>query len=105
MAVGSVQPFILSGAVSVAATGSVGVGSLPLGAVGDVMVVTNTSAAAAYVAFGGNVAAIGGSSTSVILPGSKRVFAWNAYMAGASVLLASGTGAVVFELGSGTVFS
>ena len=103
MSTGSLLPFQLGGSVTVAAVSSTSA-SAALPTIGDVVVVSNLAAAPAYVALG-QAASIGGASSIVVLPMQKRVLNCNAFVSSVSAVLVAGSGAVVFEVGVGTVFS
>jgi hypothetical protein len=101
MSTGSTQPFQLAGATTISASTTAASASLP--AVGDVVVVTNLADAPCYVALG-QAASVGGVYSAVLRAGDRRVLACNQYVPSVSAVLASGTGSIVFEVGTGTVF-
>jgi acyl-[acyl carrier protein]--UDP-N-acetylglucosamine O-acyltransferase len=103
MSTGSLQPFQLSGSVTIA-TNSTSSTSAILPSIGDVLVVSNLNNAPAFVAIGQH-AVIGGASSLVVLPMQKRVLNTNAFVSMVSAILTAGSGSVVFEVGVGTVFS
>jgi len=104
MSIGSVQPFILSGSTTFAATTTANSRATGvLNGSGDVLVVTNLGTSAVYISTSG-VAVAGGVNSVVIPAGGRRVLGINAYVGNVSVVTASGTATVVVECGTGTVF-
>ncbi len=100
MSTGSVAPFALAGSVTIAATTTATTAACP--PAGDVVVITNLASSAAYVSLS-QPAAVGGVNCAVVLPGQKRIMAINIYVDAVSAVLVSGSGSVVFEVGTGAV--
>lgn len=94
---GSVQPFRMAGVVTIAA--STAAASVSLAGAGDDLVVTNTSAAVAFVVFDSTATAANGFP---VLPGSRVLLGGARLATSVSVILASGTGSVVVARGDGS---
>ena len=102
MALGQNPAFAGAGITTVAAS-TTSAGAALAGA-GDTAVVTNTSAALAWVAFGGGSSpplAVAGACTPV-LAGGQRVVGCGALATQVAVVLATGSGAVYVERGTGS---
>lgn len=102
MALGQ-NPAFTGGGITVVAASTTSAG-VPLAGAGDTAVVTNTSAALAWVVFGGGSSApvaVSGACTPV-LPGAQRVVGCGALSTQMAVVLATGTGAVYVERGTGS---
>jgi hypothetical protein len=101
MSIGSSQPFRAAGTVSVSAgtTSS----SVALAGGGETVLVTNAANAVAFVAFGASNQVTATSASLPVLPNSRVLLAANTYLTHAAAALASGSGAVYFTLGDGSV--
>ena len=100
MAIGSIQPFRPAGTVSLAAATSSA--SVALAAGGESVVVTNTTAALAFVRFGADPTIAASAADMPVLPGARVMLAANPLITYAAAVLASGTGAVLFTRGDGS---
>lgn len=99
MSTGSTQPFVPSGTATLAAT--VASASVSLSQ-GDTVLVFNSSAAIAFVAFGNGAAtALVASSTPVPAGAQMMLYVGPIANTGAAILSA-GTGSVYFTSGTGT---
>ncbi|HVB68267.1 MAG TPA: hypothetical protein VNE67_10485 [Acetobacteraceae bacterium] len=100
MAIGSTQPFRPAGTVSLAAgTGSA---SVALAGGGETVVVTNTTAALAFVRFGADPSVTASPADMPVLPGARVMLAANSLITYAAAVLASGSGSVLFTVGDGS---
>ncbi len=96
---GAVQAFQPAGTVTVAASATSAFGVLPTG--GDAVLVTNATAAIAFVRVDNGTPTATAADTPV-LPNSARLLAAPSTVNAVAVLLASGSGNVFVTRGSGT---
>ena len=101
MSNGSVSLFRPSGTagVSVGSTSS----NATLTGGGDTVVVTNTTAALAYVRFGSDSNVIASASDMPILPASKLILAVNSLITHAAAVFPAGSGTILFSPGDGSI--
>ena len=101
MSNGSVSLFRPSGTagVSVGSTSS----NATLTGGGDTVVVTNTTAALAYVRFGSDSNVIASASDMPILPASKLILAVNSLITHAAAVSPAGSGTILFSRGDGSI--
>jgi hypothetical protein len=100
MAVGSITAFRPTGTVSLAAGTSSA--SVPLAGGGETVVVTNISAALAYVRFGADPSVSASSIDMPVMANSKITLAVNSLVSYAAALLTAGSGTVLFTRGDGS---
>ncbi|MBW4089788.1 MAG: hypothetical protein HIU82_01555 [Proteobacteria bacterium] len=100
MAIGSTQPFRPAGTVSLASGTSSA--SIALAGGGETVVVTNTTAALAFVRFGADPSVAATSADMPVLPGARVMLAANPLITYAASILASGSGGVLFTRGDGS---
>jgi hypothetical protein len=99
---GSVPPFAQSGVVSLAVSTTSTGAALP--GSGDTVLVTNATASLAWVTLGGGAApptAVAGAGYPV-LPGGRRLIAAAQAVTQVAAVLASGTGQIIVEIGTGS---
>jgi hypothetical protein len=101
MPIGSVSPFRPTGTISVSAS-SVSA-SARLSGGGDSVVVTNTSTGLAYIRFGSDQSVIAATSDMPILANSRLILSVNSLISCAAVILPSGSGAILFSRGDGSI--
>jgi len=100
MAVGSITPFRPTGTASLnAGTSSA---SVPLVGGGDSVVVTNTSASLAYVAFGADRSIMACTHDMPVRANATAMLTVNSLVVYAAAVLASGSGTVLFTRGDGS---
>jgi hypothetical protein len=100
MAIGSITPFRPTGTVSlIAGTSSAAV---LLAGGGETAVVTNTSAALAYVRFGADPSVSASTADMPVMANSKVMLSVNSLVSHGAAILASGSGAVLFTRGDGS---
>jgi len=100
MAVGSVTPFRPTGTAPL--TASTSSTSIPLAGGGETVVVTNTSAALAYVRFGADPSVSASSADMPIMANSKVTLSVSSLVSYAAAVLATGSGTVLFTRGDGS---
>ncbi|MBS0558437.1 MAG: hypothetical protein JSR21_00100 [Proteobacteria bacterium] len=100
MATGSIMPFAPTGTVSLAAGATSS--NVVLAGGGDSVVVTNTSAALAYVRFGSDPGVTASAADMPVLANSRVMLSANSLITYAAAILSSGSGAVLFSRGSGS---
>jgi hypothetical protein len=101
MATGSIMPFRPTGTVMLAATATSS--NLPLVGGGDSVVVTNTTAAIAYVRFGSDNTVTATAAVDMpVLPNARVMLGVNSLITYAAVVLASGAGNVLLSRGDGS---
>lgn len=100
MSSGSINPFQPSSTTAIAASTASANAALPVA--GDVVVVTNTAAALAYVKFGMDVSVQASASDMPVLPNSRVLLRCGHLTAYCAAILASGSGAVLFTRGNGS---
>jgi len=100
MATGSIMPFAPTGTVSLAASATSS--NVALAGGGDSIVVTNTSAALAYVRFGSDAGVAASTSDMPVLANSRVMLGVNSLITYAAAVLSSGSGAVLFSRGGGS---
>ena len=100
MATGSIMPFAPTGTVSLAAGATSA--NVALAGGGDSVVVTNTSAALAYVRFGSDSSVMASVADMPVLANSRVMLSANSLITYAAAILSSGSGAVFFSRGSGS---
>lgn len=99
MAVGAITPFRPTGTVSVNAGTSSAVTMLSGG--GDAVVVTNTSSSLAYVRFGADPSVSASTVDMPVIANQKVMLSISSLVSYASVVLMTGSGAVLFSRGDG----
>ncbi len=100
MSLGGNPPFSQAGVVTLAGSTTSTAGAIPPG--GDTLVVTNPNTGLAWIAVGvGSVTAAPGAGYPV-LPGQRRVIGIGPLCNAVAVLLASGSGPVYVEIGTGS---
>ena len=100
MASGSTSPFQPSGTVSIAASTTSTNVALPQG--GDVVLITNPSAAIAYISFGSDPSVTASSSGVPVLPSSRLLLRCGPLVTWCAAVLSSGTGTVIATRGDGS---
>lgn len=100
MAIGSVTPFRPTGTASIS-SGTTSVSTQLVGG-GDTVVVTNTTAALAYVKFGADPSVSASTGDMPVLPNTRVVLAVNSLIGYAAAILTSGGGAMLFTRGDGS---
>jgi hypothetical protein len=100
MAIGSITPFRPTETVSLSADTSSG--TIALAGGGDSIVVTNTSAALAYVRFGADPSVSATAADMPVLANSRVMLSANSLVSYAAAVLISGAGAVLFTRGDGS---
>ncbi len=101
MPLGSVSPFRPTGTVTVSA-GTIST-NMALSGGGDTVVVTNPTAALAYVRFGSDPTIAASSADMPILPSSKLILSVNSLITYAAAILQSGSGNIMFSRGDGSL--
>jgi len=100
MSTGTTSPFRPTGTVSLpAGTTSA---SIQLAGGGESVVVTNPTAALAYVRFGGDPSVTASSSDMPLLPTSRVVLSINSLVNYAAAMLTGGSGNIFFTRGDGS---
>lgn len=99
MALGSASAFRPTGTVSI--TAGTTSNSVILSGGGETIVVTNTSAALAFVRFGADPSVTASSADMPVLPNARVVLSVNSFVTYGAVLLGSGTGVVMLTRGDG----
>jgi hypothetical protein len=102
MASGTNQPFGQSGIVTIAASTTSAGAALPAG--GDSLLVSNPTASLGWVALGGGITpptAVAGVGYPV-LPGQKRLIASAPTVTQVAAILATGSGSIIVEVGTGS---
>jgi hypothetical protein len=102
MASGTNQPFGQSGIVTLAASTTSAGAALP--ASNDTILVSNPTTSLAWIALGGGVTpptAVAGAGYPV-LPGQRRLIASGTTVTQVAAILATGTGSVIVEVGTGS---
>jgi hypothetical protein len=100
---GSNPPFSQSGVATIAASTTSASALLP--AAGDVLVVSNPTAAVAWIAVGGGVTpgtAVAGAGYPV-LPAGRRIIGIGSLVTWVAAVLSTGSGAVYVETGTGSM--
>ncbi|MEJ0016759.1 MAG: hypothetical protein WDN25_09345 [Acetobacteraceae bacterium] len=102
MTIGSTTPFRPTGTASISATTASATVALTGG--GDTVVVTNTSAALAYVRFGADpsVSVSAATADMPVIANSRVMLTVNNLVSHAAALLASGSGTVLITRGDGS---
>jgi hypothetical protein len=101
MSIGTVSPFLPTGTVSVS-VGSAS-GNVALAGGGDTVVVTNTSSNLVYVRFGAGPSVTATTSDMPVLPSSQAILAVNFLITYAAAISPTGTSAVLFSRGNGSI--
>ncbi len=99
MAIGTVQPFAATGK-TIAVGASTTSATAALAAQGESLLVTNGTAALAFVQLGAGPATV---ADIPILPNAQRVLQAGQFAKSVAVVLASGSGNVYFTPGTGAV--
>jgi hypothetical protein len=101
MPLGTVSPFRPSGTASLAATTTAA--SVALAGGGETVVVTNTAPAVVYIRFGADPTVSASMTDMPVLPNSRVILSVNSLISYASAVLSTGTGAVLFSRGDGSI--
>jgi hypothetical protein len=99
---GSITPFRPTGTATLSATTSSAAVALAGG--GDSVVVTNTTASLAYVRFGSDATVSASNADMPIMANSQVMLAVNFLVTYAAVILATGSGTLMFTRGDGAYF-
>ena len=100
MSSGSINPFQPVSTTAIAASTASANAALPVA--GDVVLVTNTTAALAYVKFGTDTSLQASPSDTPVLPSSHVLLKCGHLTTYCASILASGSGAVLFTRGNGS---
>ena len=100
MSAGSSQPFRPAGTVALSASTSSA--SIPLAGGGDSVLITNASAAVAFVRFGADASVAATASDTPVLPNARILLGVNSLIGYGAAALTSGTGSVYFTRGDGS---
>lgn len=101
MPLGSVSPFRPTGTVSVS-VGDVSA-NVRLAGGGDLVVVTNTTSALAFVRFGSDATVAASSSDMPVLAGSRLILSVNSLISYAAAVSPLGSGSLFFSRGDGSL--
>ena len=101
MPIGSISPFRPTGTVSIAASAMSS--SVPLTGGGETVVVTNASDVLGFVKFGSDAAVTATIMDMPILPRSRLILSINSLITHAAAITASGSGAILFSRGDGSI--
>ena len=99
MAIGAITPFRPTGTVSVSAGTTSAVATLAGG--GDAVVVTNISSSLAYVRFGADPSVSASTEDMPVIANQKVMLSVSSLVSHVAVVLAIGSGAVLFSRGDG----
>jgi len=99
MAMGSITPFRPTGTASLSAGTATATVALVGG--GDSVVVTNISGALAYVRFGADPSISASTADMPVMANSRLMLSVNSLVSHAAVVLAAGSGTVLFTRGDG----
>jgi hypothetical protein len=99
MAIGAITPFRPTGTVSVSAGTTSAVAMLAGG--GDAVVVTNISSSLAYVRFGADPSVSASTEDMPVIANQKVMLSVSSLVSHVAVVLAIGSGAVLFSRGDG----
>lgn len=100
MAIGSITPFRPTGTVLLSAGTSSAAVALVGG--GDSVVVTNISASLAYVSFGADPSVSASTAGMPVMANSRVLLSVNSLITYVAVMLAAGSGTVLFTRGDGS---
>jgi hypothetical protein len=96
---GSIAPFQPAVTVSIAA--STTSANAPVSGAGEAMLITNTTTSLAYVSFGADATLSASNAATPVLPASHILLRCGPLVSYCAVVLASGTGTVIFTRGDG----
>jgi len=101
MPLGSVSPFRPTGTVGLSSGGAST--NVLLSGGGDSVVVTNTSAALAFIRFGSDPTVTASNGDMPILPNSRLILSVNSLISYAAAISPSGSGVILFSRGDGSI--
>ncbi len=102
MATGSTQPLMVSATATLAAGTSSA--NIALAGTGEAVLVYNATSAIAFIRFGMDASVVATSADMPIPPGSRMLIHAGDFSKTVAALLSSGSGAVYFSRGQGTVY-
>lgn len=100
MPIGSIAPFRPTGTATLNA--GVESASVALAGGGDSVVVTNTSAALAFVRFGADPSVCASAADMPVMANARVMLAVNSLVTHAAALVAAGSGTILFTRGDGS---
>jgi hypothetical protein len=102
MSVGSSQPFRPAGTASLSA--SITTANVALTGGGDSVLVTNAASGIAFVRFGTDMTVAATSADTPVPAGARLLLGVNPLITTAAAILASGSGAIFFTRGDGSIY-